>query len=273
MAQVFCYVIQMLPGTMTTPVRDQRFSTTLAHGLELLGSFRVGEPALSNRQFAERTGLSKATVSRLTYTLAEIGFLKHDFEQRKYRLGAAALSVSYPLLSSLRVRQIARPMMRELANAARGSVSLGMRDRTNMVYIETSRGHDAITFRPDIGASLHIVRSAMGRAWAAHLAPREFAVLCEQIRASDAAQWRDYETRFTASVKAFGRQGFCISLGDWRGEIHAVAVPMRFAIDGETLVFNCGVPSLHLGPGALEREIGPRLATMVRNVEQAMGLC
>jgi DNA-binding IclR family transcriptional regulator len=258
---------------MTPPrVRDQRFSTTLAHGLDLLGSFRVGEPALSNRQFAERTGLSKATVSRLTYTLAEIGFLKYDLEQRKYRLGAAALSVSYPLLSSLRIRQIARPMMRELANAARGSASLGMRDRTNMVYIETSRGHDAITFRPDIGASLHIVRSAMGRAWAAQLAPADLAVLREQIRASDPAEWRDYGARFSASVKAFRRQGFCISLGDWRGEIHAVAAPIGFAIDGETLVFNCGVPALHLGAGALEHEIGPRLVAMVRSVEQAMGL-
>jgi DNA-binding IclR family transcriptional regulator len=257
---------------MTTVVRDQRFSTTLAHGLELLGSFRVGEPVLSNRQFAERTGLSKATVSRLTYTLAELGFLKYDLEQRKYRLGAAALSVSYPLLSSLRIRQIARPMMRELANAARGSVSLGMRDRASMVYIETSRGHDAITFRPDIGASLSIVRSAMGRAWAAQLARGELAELREQIRESDPESWSDFGTRFAASVKAFQRLGFCVSLGDWRAEIHAVAVPMRFAIDGETLVFNCGVPALQLHPGAIEREIGPRLKTMVRNVEQAMGL-
>jgi len=257
---------------MTTQVRDQRFSTTLAHGLELLGSFRVGEPMLGNRQFAERTGLSKATVSRLTYTLAEIGFLKYDMEQRKYRLGAAALSVSYPLLSSLRIRQIARPMMREIANAVRGSVSLGMRDRTSMVYIETSRGHDAITFRPDIGASLPIVRSAMGRAWAAKMQAGELAALKIQIHDSDPAMWRDFGARFAASVNSFRRTGFCVSLGDWRGEIHAVAVPMRVAIDGETLVFNCGVPALHLRPGALEREIGPQLKAMVRNAEQAMGL-
>lgn len=258
---------------MKTLSRDQRFSTTLAHGLELLCSFRVGEPVLSNRQFAERTGLSKATVSRLTYTLAEIGFLKLDLELRKYRLGAAALSVSYPLLASLRIRQIARSMMRDLADAARGSVSLGMRDRTNMVYIETSRGHDAITFRPDIGASLSIVRSAMGRAWAARAGAAELARLRAAIRDAGPESWKVYGRRFDASVRAFPKLGFCTSQGDWSSEIHAVAVPMRFSIDGETLVFNCGVPALHLSGDALEREIAPRLVAMVQNIEQAMGLC
>nr|MDQ2734040.1 helix-turn-helix domain-containing protein [Pseudomonadota bacterium] len=174
------------------PARDQRFSTTLDNGLKVLGAFRVGEPALSNRQFAERTGLSKPTVSRLTYTLAEIGFLKYDLELRKYRLGAASLSVSYPLLASLRIRQIARPLMRELADEAHGSVSLGMRDRTHMVYIETSRGHDARTFRPDIGASLPILRSAMGRAWAAQVGTQELAHLRAQIRSTDPAAWGEY---------------------------------------------------------------------------------
>ncbi|WP_369822830.1 helix-turn-helix domain-containing protein [Bordetella sp. N] len=37
------------------------FATTLAHGLALLQTFRHGEPALSNRELSDRTGLSKAT--------------------------------------------------------------------------------------------------------------------------------------------------------------------------------------------------------------------
>ncbi|EHP38356.1 IclR family transcriptional regulator, partial [Cupriavidus basilensis OR16] len=77
---------------------DPAFATTLAHGLALLQCFRVGEPVLSNKQLVAYTGLSKATISRLTYTLAARGLLLYDTELRRYRLGSTALSLGYPLL-------------------------------------------------------------------------------------------------------------------------------------------------------------------------------
>jgi len=54
--------------------------------------------------------------------------------------------------------------------------------------------------------------------------------------------------------------------------VHAVAVPMRPSADGEILVFNCGVPSYLLKDGQLERDVGPRLLSMVRSIEGAMGI-
>ena len=54
------------------------FSTTLAHGLDVLGAFRNGSGSLSNADLAASTGLSRPTVSRLTYTLAQLGYLKRD---------------------------------------------------------------------------------------------------------------------------------------------------------------------------------------------------
>jgi hypothetical protein len=142
---------------------DPAFATTLAHGLALLQCFRVGETVLGNKELADRTGLSKATISRLTYTLAARGLLLYDTHLRRYRLGSTALSLGYPLLASLRVRQLARPLMKALADQVGGSVSLGLRDRLRMVYVETSRGHDAIAFRP---ISAHRCR-CWPRRWAA----------------------------------------------------------------------------------------------------------
>lgn len=143
---------------------DPAFATTLAHGLSVLQAFRHGEPALSNRELSDRTGLSKATISRLTTTLMQRGLLRYDAGLRRYRLGTAVLSLSYPLLASIKVRQLARPLMKRLADAAGGSASLGMHHGLSMVYVETCRGHDAVSFRPDIGALLPLLPSAMGRA-------------------------------------------------------------------------------------------------------------
>lgn len=245
------------------------FATSLANGLLILKSFKVGEPALSNREFVERTGLSKATVSRLTYTLGELGFLKYDSEQRRYRLGSATLSAGYPLLASLSIRQVARPFMKVLADHAYGSVSLGMRDRSSMVYIETCRGYEAIAFRPDIGGSLPLLSTAMGRAWLAGTSQEQRNLALQQIRSEDPDACKQYGHIVQESLHNYAAVGACFSRGDWQKDVHAVAVPMQLIVDGETLVFNCGVPAVRLGKRTLETDLAPRLLDMVRNVERA----
>src|SRR3954470_24341706 len=75
---------------------DPSFATTLAHGLSLLQCFRVRSPVLSNKQLAERSGLSKPTVSRLTNQLLARGLLTYDAHLRRYQLGPTTLSLGYP---------------------------------------------------------------------------------------------------------------------------------------------------------------------------------
>src|SRR3970282_1614987 len=115
---------------------DRQFATTLARGLEVLRCFTPPEPLLGNKEISVRTGLPKPTVSRLTYTPPRLGYLRHDMRLGKYQLGSAVLSIGYPLLAAMNARQVARPLMRELAEYCKGSGSLGVRGRPNMGYRE-----------------------------------------------------------------------------------------------------------------------------------------
>lgn len=249
---------------------DPSFATTLAHGLALLQCFRVGSPVLSNKELAERSGLSKATVSRLTNTLLARGLLTYDAHLRRYQLGPTTLSLGYPLLASLQVRQIARPLMKALADQVNGSVSLGIRDRTNMVYIETSRSHDAADFRPDIGASLPIMPSAMGRAWLAQAGAVASSKVLAKI-GEDRAQDRAANALIVAQAQAdLCQKGYCVSRGEWQQDVHAVAVPMPTPLDGEILVFNCGMLTNRLKGKTIEARIGQHLIDMVKQVERSL---
>ncbi len=165
-----------MPRLDKKPTRDYQLATSLVHGLDLLRCFTLAEQVLSNAELAQRTGLSKATITRLTYTLTLLGFLRFDAVMRRYRLGSASITVGYPLLVSLKVRQVARPLMHALATEIGGSVALGMRDRTQMVYLETCRARDLVNLQllPDIGARVPIPQTAIGRAWLAS-APSEQA--------------------------------------------------------------------------------------------------
>jgi hypothetical protein len=86
-------------GEIDMTAKDRQFANTLARGLEVLRCFRVGEPLLGNKEIAQRTGLPKATVSRLTHTLIELGYLPQQ-GPRQSRVASAVLSIGYPLLGT-----------------------------------------------------------------------------------------------------------------------------------------------------------------------------
>ena len=133
-----------LPMSAACPPRDPRFATTLAHGLALLEAFDAAHAALTNKELAERSGLSKATVSRLSLTLQAHGLLECGPGERRHRLASAALTLGYPLLAGLGIRREARWGMKQLADELGGSVSLGLRERSRMIYVETSRSSKRI---------------------------------------------------------------------------------------------------------------------------------
>ncbi|MBS0518876.1 MAG: helix-turn-helix domain-containing protein, partial [Proteobacteria bacterium] len=118
---------------------DAAFATTLAKGLVVLEAFEAGAPLLGNMELSARTGLPRPTVARLTHTLAELGYLRYDRDLAKYRVGARALRVARPLLAGMPFRQIARPLMQDLAESVRGTVSIGLLDGTSAIYVESAR--------------------------------------------------------------------------------------------------------------------------------------
>jgi DNA-binding IclR family transcriptional regulator len=251
---------------------DRQFATTLARGLEVLRCFTPLETMLGNKEISVRTGLPKPTVSRLTYTLTKLGYLRHNMRLGKYQLGSAVLSIGYPLLASMSVRQVARPLMKELADYCHGSVSMGIRDRLNMVYVESSRNGNALTMLPDIGTAVPIAQAAIGRAFLAACTPAEREAVLNQIKVKEPEMHRKFRAAMDKSVEDIRAKGYCVSVGEMRREVSAVAVPMRRTVDGEIVAFNCGVPDFALKKGQLEEDIGPRLVAMVRTIESALGI-
>lgn len=251
---------------------DRQFATTLARGLEVLRCFTPLEPMLGNKEISVRTGLPKPTVSRLTYTLTKLGYLRHNMRLGKYQLGSAVLSIGYPLLASMSVRQIARPLMKELADYCNGSVSMGMRDRLSMVYVESCRSGNGIATLPDIGTAVPIAQSVIGRAYIASCTPPERDAVLNQLKVKEPEMHRKYRPQIDKALEDIRSRGFCVSLGEVLREVHAVGTPMRRTVDGEVVAFNCTVPAFILKKGQLEEDIGPRLVAMVRNIEASLGM-
>jgi DNA-binding IclR family transcriptional regulator len=258
-------------GGSATPKLDRHFVTALARGLDVLSCFRSGDKLLGNQDIAKRCGLPKSTISRLTYTLTRLGYLHYSEEVGKYRLGMATLALGSAMLARLDVRQIARPLMQELADFSDCMVSLGTRDRLSMIYLATCRSKSALTLSLDVGSRIPLATTAMGRAYLELIEESERNDLMERIREQDEAAWPRILAGIENSLKQYRKLGCFCSFGDWQKDVNAIGVAFRVGSDLPAMAVSCGGPAFHLSQKFLLSEVRPRLIGMVRRIEDSVG--
>ena len=249
---------------------DRHFVTALARGLDVLACYRSGDKALGNQEIAQRCRLPKSTVSRLTSTLTKLGYLIQVEESGKYRLGTATLSLGSAMLARLDVRQIARPMMQELADASRSMVSLGTRDRLSMIYVENCRSSAALTLSLDVGSRIPVATSAIGRAWLAAISERERQDFMERVQELDEIAWPDVRDGIDHALDEYARLGVTCSFGDWQKDVNGIARAFQPGGGLPPMAINCGGPSFNLSKDFLLNEVRPRLIEMVTRLEASL---
>ncbi len=249
--------------------RGRQFVTALARGLEVLRAYRPGEIALGNQEIAQRTGLPKPTVTRLTYTLCELGYLIHLPRDGGYQLGPAVLGLGYTMLSGLEIRDRARPLIRALADKVDCAIALGLRDRMSMVYVECARGCGRITLSLDVGSRIPLALTAMGRAVFAGLSATEQKTVLDELRSRYAADFTRLEEGLLQAASDYRDQGFVCSFGDWQQEVHAVGVPLILPNEEQVYAVNAGGPAFLKDPQKMRDEVAPHLIDLARTLSDA----
>src|ERR1700730_8677627 len=246
-------------------IDERKFVVALARGLELLRAFRPGETLLGNRDFVDRTGLPKATVNRLAYTLTTLGYLRFDESAGKYALDTGVLSLGFALLAGADALELARPHMRVLAREIGAAVSLGCRDGLDMIYLETIRSETALTLGLAPGSRLSMLTSSMGRAYLAVQEPDQRAALLEELGAAAVKNGEDGARLVKAAQEAiddYARDGCCYSFRDWHADVNAIAAPLRDVRNGRWLVLSSSGPASSMDETYFRNIVGPKLRAL-----------
>lgn len=247
-----------------------QFVGTAARALLVLNAFKPGERPLGNAELAERTQLTKPTISRLTYTLARCGYLSFNRRFRVYELGPSAIALGNVALASIDVRLLAKPLMRELAAQANFNVGLGTLERETMIYTDACEGEALVGVRLFPGSHIPVVTSAMGRAYLAGIDPAARDALLALLRPRYGSEWTSLMKGVRKALDEVEKYGFCSSVGEWQKDIHGVAAPIRSPIGGAVYAVNLGGPAYLLPEARLREEHGPRIAALAAKVYAAL---
>ena len=251
--------------------QDRHFVTALSRGLDVLSCFRSGSRLLGNQDISERCRLPKSTVSRLTYTLTKLGYLHYVKQSGKYRLGTATLALGSAVLGRFEVRDLARPLMQELADTTGTSVALGARQRLSMVCIEVCKGNAVLSLNMEVGMRLQLGTAAIGRAYLAVCGDTERTDLLDQLKELDHVAWPALKQGIDKSLAMYQELGVCASFGEWQPDVNGIAVGFRPGNGLPPMAINCGAPAFKVSSSYLLNDVRPKLIELVHRIEEGLG--
>ena len=208
------------------PVENLSPNRSLQRGLMILRCFRPGLGALCNMDLVEKTGLPKATVSRLTKTLVNNGFLRRVAGSNEFRLSYSVLSLAHAVMLDSQVAHEALPLMQDLGEDRSINVGLSVRDELEMVYLHVVYGDSSRDSRRiEAGHRKPLEINAVGRAYLAALEKSEREALLRRCAARHPEdRWQRISCELDLAFQTFEREGYCSVV--WNQATESIAVPL-----------------------------------------------
>ncbi len=242
------------------------FNRAAGRGLDILTAFTAGDQFLGNAEIAHRTGIPRSTVSRITATLTELGYLNYAEQIGKYEIGPRVLALSYSLMSKLRVHTTARPLMDQLAKESNAIVGLSMLDGLNVVFVESALGERPYSQQPQVGFRVPVAFTAMGWACMSAMNVNDRAETLRRLEEAYPEKATEIRRNVQQALADIWQRGFCISLGALEPGSNAVGVPYLHPDGRHILAFNMTAPKTVLTRKAIEVKWGPRLVKLVEQL-------
>lgn len=212
---------------MTDPTTVETI-TAVERTAEVLAAFaRADTQTLGVTEIAREVGISKAVVHRILNSLRVKGFIEVDPSTHRYLLGPAALVVGLAFLRHVNVRDLARPVLRDLTKASQETATLSIRSGWDRIYIEQNTPPREVKMTVVLGRSFPLHAGSSSKSLLAHLPDDEIEEFLNEVelRAFTDLTITDPD-RLRSELAKIRAAGVAISLGERQADAASVAAPI-----------------------------------------------
>lgn len=254
----------MTAGAVVLPI------ASVGRGLQVLRAFRSERVPLSNAELVRRTGLSKATVSRLTSTLLHLGYLRLAADVRSFEIAAGSLSIGLAYARSSELLQLANPFLQALADRLEPSATLAIPDGCDMLCI-AYRASPRIAIRFGPGCLLPMGTTALGRAYLSGLPRDERQRMLECLEHNaPAGHWPAVEAAIRENLAELHATGTCAVFGAFNRNTYALASPIRVGRQRRLMAMSCGRATIRPDLTTERQRIAPVLTEAAGKLERIL---
>lgn len=213
---------------------NMKLVESVRKGLEVMEAFSSNKPRLRLLEVARLTDQPKATAYRLLRTLMALGYVNYDKSTMEFYLGPRVMSLGFTVLSSLDLREVARPYLEDLSQKTGQNVNLGLLDRAEVIYVERIKKRQILNIDLFVGSRLPAHSSSIGQAILAFLGQDKLQEAIEILLADEvaAAEIGHDGVELKKNLAQVREQGYAINDQDSFIGLRAVAAPL-FNREGE----------------------------------------
>jgi IclR family transcriptional regulator, acetate operon repressor len=243
---------------------------TLARGLDVLELFATARPELSQKEISDLLGLPMPTVHRLVALLGERGWLDRDPATRRLRLGLRMAGLVPALEAGMRLPEVARPHLLELAADVKETVNVAILEGPEVVYLLSEASDRLLAARVAVGMRLPAHCTALGKCLLAQL-PADIA----RTRLGEEPYGRRTDRTLTswsalaAELDSIRVAGVAVSEEEYEVGLVSIAVPVQW-IDGPgSAAINVSLPAGR-ATAAFRERLTRGLLSAAREIDAAM---
>jgi IclR family transcriptional regulator, pca regulon regulatory protein len=247
------------------------FIEALARGLEVMALFSRERPRLSLSEVVEIAGLNKATAYRILWTLESAGFLVRDEASKRYQPGIKMLSLGFTAISSLDIRQAARPHLEALSQNLNLTASLAVLDDLWVIYVDRIRNRAIVGVLLGIGDRIPANCSSMGKVMLAYLPPEELLLRLEKGQLSPCTamsiQSRDAMLK---QIEEARERGYAFNDSELHVGLRAVAAPIFNAQGKVVAAVNVSGEQHEISSERLHNELPGLIVEAARKISETI---
>jgi DNA-binding IclR family transcriptional regulator len=235
--------------------------------LEIIGERQV----LRVADAADLLGVARSTAHRLLTALRRRGFVLQDRPNGAYRPGPVLTEIGLAAIGRIDIRRAARPVLEELREQTRETVSLSLLEGRNIRFVDCVESPRSVRVGNRTGMVMPAHCTAGGKAILACLAPVEL-----DRRYRD----RDLAARTPASISDWAvlarqleeirRDGYALNSEEGESGISAVAVALRDVTGAPLAAIAVVVPTSRMPTEESARALAPTVLRAAESIQQLL---
>jgi DNA-binding IclR family transcriptional regulator len=199
---------------------------------------------LTLQEIADGIALPKSTTFRIVQSLEQTGYLVR-LEDQKYCLSFRFTRLAGMVISTLSIRQVARPLIIELAHQTGETVTINMVNGRDRVCIEAVDTPSPLMSMARPGQLVRLDgKGATAKTLMAHLPEKERAKLLGQLAKASGRK----PAQVLGELARVKKDGYCVSHGEHVLGLSAIAAPIWEINDTVTYCVTITAPTVRLTP-------------------------
>ena len=263
------YTVVELETDAFSAASDPLFVTALSRGLDVLRCCAKSDPAPTINEVAKRLGLPQATSWRLCHTLIKLGYLERT-EQDRLRPGLPVLELGQAALIKSPLSQLSRSKMEDIARKFKGSVSLGVPDGLEILYLQRYEGGPTMFHGLRAGSRVSMLASAMGWSYIAGIPTAKRNILLKKLKNATPDDYARISQQLKDALARFASSRFIVNAGVLHPEVNALAVTIGHMSVAPVACLSFGGPRSTFPIQMLEKEIRPALVDLADSLTVAV---